>query len=294
LATIVPEGRNKIQADSQSYPEFVYLAVMKNRYLAVALLFLGLLFAGCESADDRRLKELKTLVSEAGLSGEAAASALSRIDGAPERFLFLMDAILMEMDADPYLLKRVDKSMALPADYEPQDLVVLDGSGLSLSRPGHRLRKPVLDALMRMSEAAASEGLTLLVSSTYRSYEYQKNLYARNVAEMGVLEASRVSAAPGTSQHQLGTAIDFGSITDAFAETQAGRWLELNAGRFGFSLSFPKGMEALTGYVWESWHYRYIGETAVNLQNEFFAGVQHNLMLFLDRLSRWKADQPER
>lgn len=261
---------------------------MKHRFLAASLLFFVLLFAGCESADDKRLKELKTILSESGLSGDSAAAALTGIDGARERFLFLVDAVLVEMEADPYLLKRVDKSMALPADYEPGDLVALDGSGLSLSRSGHRLRKPAFDALVVMSRAASAEGLTLLVSSTYRSYEYQKNVFARNVAEMGETEALRVSAAPGKSQHQLGTVVDFGSITDDFAETKAGRWLADNAGQFGFSLSFPKGMEALTGYVWESWHYRFIGGAAVNLQNEFFAGVQHDLMLFLDRLSRSK------
>ncbi|MDX9826306.1 MAG: M15 family metallopeptidase [Spirochaetia bacterium] len=261
---------------------------MKHQFFSAALLFLVLLFAGCESADDRRLKEMKSLLLGSGMGSEAAAAVISRMEGAKERFLFLADAVQMEMEADPYLLKRVDKSKALPADYKPQDLLALDGSGLSLSRAGHRLRKPAFDALERMSRAAAAEGLTLLVSSTYRSYEYQKNLYVRNVAELGELEASRVSAAPGTSQHQLGTVVDFGSITDAFAETRAGRWLEKNAGRFGFSLSFPQGMEALTGYVWESWHYRYIGEAAASLQNEFFAGIQHNLMLFLDQLSRLK------
>lgn len=261
---------------------------MKHRYLAAAFLFFWLLFAGCQSANDRRLKEMKALLSGSGLSDTAAAAVVSKIDGAKERFLFLVDAVLMEMEADPYLLKRVDKAMALSADYEPEDLVALDGSGLSLSRTGHRLRRPAFEALKVMSKAAAAEGLTLLVSSTYRSYGYQENLYARNVAELGALEASRVSAAPGTSQHQLGTVVDFGSITDDFAETKAGRWLDRNAGRFGFSLSFPKGMEELTGYVWESWHYRYIGETAANLQREFFADIQQNLMLFLDQLSRSK------
>ena len=134
----------------------------------------------------------------------------------------------------------------------------------------------------------ADDGLTLVFSTTYVSYVYQANLYARNVAELGALEGRRAGAAPGTSQHQLGTVIDFGSITDDFAETKAGRWLDRNAGRFGFSLSFPKGMEELTGYMWESWHYRYIGETAANLQREFFADIQQNLMLFLDQLSRSK------
>ncbi len=267
---------------------------MKHRFFAAAFLCFGLLMAGCQSAEDRRLKELKALILDSGLSPAAAAAAISKIDGAKGRFLDLVDAVLMEMKADPFLLKRVDKARALPSDYEPEDLIVLDGSGLALSRAGHRLRKPAFEALKVMSGAAAAEGLTLLVSSAFRNYEYQKNLYARNVAQMGASEASRVSAAPGTSQHQLGTAIDFGSITDDFAETKAGRWLEKNAGRFGFSLSYPKGMEELTGYVWESWHYRYVGEAAASMQIEFFAGLQQNLMLFLDRLSRSQDQSPGR
>ena len=190
------------------------------------------------------------------------------------------------MAADPFLLRLLDKRHSLPSDYEPADLVHLDGTGLPVSRAGHRLRKPAFDSLVVMDKAARSEGISLLVSSSYRSYAYQSEVFSRNVAEMGKKEAERVSAAPGTSQHQLGTAIDFGSITDAFAETAASKWLAKNAGRFGFSLSYPKGQEGLTGYVWESWHYRYIGKDAVALGDEYFGGIQQYLMLFLDALSR--------
>ncbi len=269
---------------SQRVAGFVYWCTMKHQWLAAGFLVLILTLAGCQSAEKNRLKELKALLSGSDLSSDATAAVSRKIDESKDRFLFLIDAVMAEMKADPNLLRRADKRKSLPADYEPADLLWLDSMELSLSRTGHRLRKPVADALLRMSKAATGEGVSLLVSSTYRSYEYQKNLFARNVAEMGEKEASRVSAAPGTSQHQLGTAIDFGSITDAFAETMAGRWLERNAGRFGFSLSYPKGKEELTGYVWESWHYRFIGLTAVALQDEFFDGIQHNLMLFLDAL----------
>ena len=123
------------------------------------------------------------------------------------------------------------------------------------------LRNATLRALEEMSAAARAEGVTLLVSSTYRSYEYQTEVFGRNVREMGRAEAEMVSAMPGHSQHQLGTAIDFGSITDAFAETKASRWLANNARRFGFSLSFPKGLTEVTGYKWESWHYRLYRES---------------------------------
>jgi len=242
--------------------------------------------AGCESSRSARIKEMKSIMIASGLDQAATAGISKKIEDAPDRFFSLIEATRTASASDPWLLRRTDKGKGLPADYEPADLAALEGSGIPVSRPGHRLRKPAVEALAAMAGAAREEGVTLIVSSAYRSFEYQKDLFARNVAEMGEKEAARVSAAPGASQHQLGTAADFGSITDAFALTEAGRWMAANAGRFGFSLSYPKGMEAATGYVWESWHYRFIGKDAVALQDEYFGGVQHYLMLFLDALFR--------
>jgi D-alanyl-D-alanine carboxypeptidase len=185
------------------------------------------------------------------------------------------------MAADPELLLLVDKKSGLMDDFIPHGLAGLDGTGLSLSKKGLSLRKPVLEALLSMDKSARSEGISLVVSSTYRSYAYQTEVFARNVAQMGESEASRVSARAGHSQHQLGTAIDFGSIDNSFANTKAGLWLETNAARFGFSQSYPRGMEPVTGYLWESWHYRYIGLDAVALQKEYFGGIQQYLMEFL-------------
>ena len=93
-------------------------------------------------------------------------------------------------------------------------------------------------------------------------------------------EAVRTLAPPGHSQHQLGTAIDFGSIDVSFARTPAGQWLLANAWRYGFSLSYPEGQEALTGYSWEPWHYRYVGRAAAGLIQEFFAGRQQEFLSF--------------
>ena len=125
------------------------------------------------------------------------------------------------------------------------------------------------------------DGITLVVSSTFRSYDYQKMIYERNVKQMGKEAADRESAVPGTSQHQLGTAVDFGSITDDFAETKAGKWLEANAMKYGWSLSFPQGYEPVTGYRWECWHYRYIGIPACAFQEKWFKNVQQYMMEFI-------------
>lgn len=197
----------------------------------------------------------------------------------PAEFLILMRGVLEE---DSQLFLIADKENALPADYRPDDLVSLNEFDLALNRGDLSLSRSVMPDLLAMDQAAKNEGLRLVYSSSFRSYEYQNEVYARNVAQLGEEAASRVSARPGTSQHQLGTTVDFGSITDAFAATPEGRWLEEHAWEYGFSLSYPKGYEEETGYVWESWHYRYIGRPAARMEKLYFDGLQHRLLAFLE------------
>ena len=134
--------------------------------------------------------------------------------------------------------------------------------------------------VLAMTEAARIDGIELVYSSTYRSYEYQKTVYDRHVRTYGREQADRESARPGMSQHQLGTTIDFGSITDAFGDTAAGKWLVSNARRFGFSLSYPEGGEELTGYRHEIWHYRYLSRVGTLMEREFFASIQQHMLEF--------------
>lgn len=190
------------------------------------------------------------------------------------------------------LLTLVDKRHALSPSSVPQDLVALGKNRSYLAgREGLELRAPAEAALERMAKAARADGVTLVASSAYRSYGYQKTVYERIVGELGQAAADRESARPGTSQHQTGAAVDFGSITDDFAETKAGKWLLANAGKYGWSLSFPNGYESVTGYRWECWHYRYIGVEAVAFQDAWFGGVQQYMLEFIDA---WKKANPLR
>lgn len=180
------------------------------------------------------------------------------------------------------LLVLVNKEHGLGPEFMPEDLTFLrDYPALTLSRQDHRLREPVIPPLLEMVAKAAEEGITLPISSTYRSYEYQERLFQRYVKQDGLKQAETYSARPGKSQHQLGTVIDFGSIDDSFAQTKAGKWVLANAGTYGFSLSYPRGMEDYTGYIWESWHYRYIGKKAAQLEAEYFGGIQERMLRFL-------------
>ncbi|MDR0450019.1 MAG: M15 family metallopeptidase [Treponema sp.] len=193
---------------------------------------------------------------------------------------FIMD-LLGCLEGDPFLRLLVDKTHPLPEAYEPEDLAELTGGFYQAGRRGLMLRREAVAALEEMAAAARAEGVTLVASSSYRSFEYQTEVYNRNVREMGQALADRESARPGYSQHQTGLALDFGSIDDSFAETRAGRWMAENAGRFGWSLSFPQGYEEATGYRWESWHYRYVGKDLAAFIDNWFGGIQQYALQFI-------------
>ncbi len=202
------------------------------------------------------------------------------IIGDPVKFLEQLKPVL-NMSEDLFL--QADKAHSLGADYIPEDLVNPgDFTGLSVSRNNLSLRKILISDLQKMSKDAWEEGITLLISSTYRSFDYQDRLFKWNVEQNGLETAERESARPGTSQHQLGTAIDFGSITDEYAFTPAGKWLLENGWKYGFTLSYPDGYEWLTGYRYECWHFRYITPEGARLQKVYFGDIQHYLISFLN------------
>ena len=140
-------------------------------------------------------------------------------------------------------------------DWEPSDLVEFYG---------HQLRAEAAKAADTMIDAAVTDGVTLLVSSAYRSYAVQQQTYQYWVSVNGQQVADQLSARPGYSEHQTGLAIDFASpegcrLEECYRDTLAGQWLAKNAPRYGYILRFPNGRQSVTGYHFEPWHYRYVG-----------------------------------
>jgi D-alanyl-D-alanine carboxypeptidase len=216
------------------------------------------------------------------------ADAAARMTAEPRRFL---DLLADALAAPAGTLTLVDKSRGLEPAYEPDDLADLAGRGLVLSKTGLRLREVVLADLLAMSAAARADGVDLVVSSTFRTYAQQEALWRRQLAVMPLAQVERELAPPGHSQHQLGTAVDFGAIDDGFAATDQGRWMAANAWRFGWSLSYPEGREAETGYRWESWHFRWIGRSGAVLVRDFFGGSQQAFLAFLADRGQWLAER---
>lgn len=167
---------------------------------------------------------------------------------------------------DDWQITLVDPSYRLPEGYAPPDLVPVAEAGL----PGRgQVRALVIEDLRALVAAARAEGFDLVSLSAYRSYSYQVQTFNSWVNKLGLERALQVSARPGHSEHQLGTAIDFGTLggpaswdLDDWAQTREGAWLAENAHRFGFVMSYPKGAQDLVCYDYEPWHYRYVGREA--------------------------------
>jgi D-alanyl-D-alanine carboxypeptidase len=256
---------------------------MRAMRLAAAFLAIGAL-AGCAARQPAspRFTILQRDLPE--LAARLPADAAAAMRAEPRRFL---DLLADTLAAPEDTLRLVDKAHGLDAAYEPHDLLDLAGRGLELSKNGLRLRAVVLEDLLAMSAAARADGVTLVVSSAYRSFVRQGDLWRAALATQPRAVVERELAPPGHSQHQIGTVLDFGSIDDSFAATDAGRWMADNAWRFGWSLSYPEGHEAETGYRWESWHFRWIGRPTAALARDFFGGSQQALLSFLADHGEW-------
>ncbi len=208
-------------------------------------------------------------------------------NGDPDEFLSDLHKVLDTQknykSDDLSLLYLIDKKHTVSADYVPLNLKPVKNNDLwNVSRNDLSLRPEAYEALEDLSRAALNDGIKLMVSSTYRSYQYQEGLFNRYVKQDGLELAERYSARPGTSQHQLGVAVDFGSITDDWGDTKMGKWVYEHAAEHGWSLSFPQGYEDVTGYMWECWHFRYIGVTACQFQKKWFGDIQQFMLEFID------------
>ena len=274
--------------------------IKKSLLLFFVLLLVN--FTACTKSDSKSKQKESASAAQSNLQPELnpEIEKLNRVllsmsdrckasipNGDPEEFLADLHRVL-EVEKnfrtdDLSLYYLIDKKHAVGSDYVPRDLIPVKGNELwNVSRNDLSLRPEAYAALEDLSRAALNDGIKLLVSSTYRSYQYQEGLFNRYVKQDGLELAERYSARPGTSQHQLGVAIDFGSITDDWGDTKMGKWVYDHAADFGWSLSFPQSYEDVTGYMWECWHFRYIGKEACRFQKKWFGNIQQFMLEFLD------------
>lgn len=164
---------------------------------------------------------------------------------------------------DPTMFKVIDgvllvnKDYSLPEDYDP---------GVNTEAE---------EAVKLMIESAKRDaGLTLKIASGYRNFSYQATIQKNYIKQYGEEYTESMSAKAGQSEHQTGLAFDLmgedttARVNSKFDNTPEAKWLESNAYKFGFILRYPEGKKDVTGYIYESWHYRYLGvELATAITN---------------------------
>lgn len=179
----------------------------------------------------------------------------------------------LNTNKDLGMLMNVNKFYALSETYTPENLKNIDLTYAYDEEGKNKLIDYAYDKFLELWQAANDQGFYLMVTSSYRDYESQKEIYDYRVSTWGERKADETAARPGHSEHQTGLVIDMTSKTeplaDSFTDSKAYEWLKENAYKYGFIERYPEGKTYLTGYNPESWHWRYVGlEAAKTMHDE--------------------------
>lgn len=160
----------------------------------------------------------------------------------------------------------VNKYNQLPKDYVPEDLTDIS---IQYCYGDNEVSNEVYQKYISMYNAAKEEDLYLIITSAFRDYEFQDQLWNQYAKSQGEEWADSVAARAGHSEHQTGLTLDivtYNSNMNDFENTDEFKWLQKHAHEYGFIMRYPKDKEDITGYDYESWHYRYVGvETATKI-----------------------------
>lgn len=170
------------------------------------------------------------------------------------------EEIVKETNINENELMLVNKYHKLSNEYAPEDLVDIN---IQFAYGDNQIKSEVYEKFRSMYNDAKKEGLYLIITSAYREYEYQEELWQSYKNQQGEEWADSVAARAGFSEHQTGLTLDivtYNATMKNFEETAEFKWLQENSYKYGFILRYPKDKEDITGYSYESWHYRYVGE----------------------------------
>lgn len=198
----------------------------------------------------------------------------------------LTSELVNKISSKDYRLLLVNKDFPLDNTYKPDNLVIPKVKMLgSVANENRKLKKEAAEALEDLFSDAKKEKINLVFVSGYRSFESQASVYERKVKSDGATEASKYVAKQGSSEHQTGLAVDINSspyydLAEDFEKTKEGKWIAENAYKYGFVIRYLKGKSDITGYNYEPWHLRYVGQE--NAKNMY----ENNLCLeeYIDKI----------
>lgn len=186
---------------------------------------------------------------------------------------------------DAELLTLVNPWNTIPDGYEPQLCTLSDGQ---------QIDRRCYDDLMRMLDDCRAAGNSPYICSTYRTWDKQQALFDNKIqrlenegmdADTARVEAAKVVAVPGTSEHQLGLALDiidtgYTNLDEGQEDTATQQWLMAHCWDYGFILRYPNGTTDITGIIYEPWHYRYVGRTAAAQIHELGVTFEEYIDMF--------------
>lgn len=186
---------------------------------------------------------------------------------------------------DAELLTLVNPWNSMPEGYAPQLYTLSDGQ---------QVDRRCYDDLMLMLDDCRAAGNSPYICSAYRTWDKQQALFDNKIqrlknegmdAETARIEAAKVVAVPGTSEHQLGLALDiidsgYTNLDEGQEDTATQQWLMAHSWRYGFILRYPNGTTDITGIIYEPWHYRYVGRTAAKQIHELGVTLEEYIDMF--------------
>lgn len=178
------------------------------------------------------------------------------------------------------ILTLVNKYSKLDENYIPSDLEEINSKCLTNSSTSNMLKKEAKLAFEKLCEDSFKNGTPVYGQSAYRSYERQKILYNNSLKNNEKEKTDTDTARPGHSEHQTGLTIDVSSNKTGnmltFEKTKSFIWMKNNAYKYGFILRYPKGKESIHGYIYEPWHYRYVGEKVAKDMHENYEDLTYD------------------
>lgn len=225
--------------------------------LALIITILWLIISGIVSLFTKPKEENKP-------QEQTATNSISNNDTATQVSTTVDNSVINEWN-----LKLVNKDNSVDRSYVPE---------LEELNDGIMFDKRAISYLRNMINAMYKVGIkNVWVQSSYRSYEKQEELFNRKVTyyknqgkkqEEAERLAQTVVQRPEMSEHNLALAADFNTVTNEFEKTKAFEWLQKNAADYGFVLRYPKDKQDITGIVYESWHWRYVGKEHAKVMKE--------------------------
>ncbi len=225
--------------------------ILKALSAALFITILGMsIFTGCGTKNDN--------ISVNPQSPSTSVSAEERQNKAQ-----------LEKDRDAGLFVLVNKQNPVPENYEPEDLTDMTYCAAGRDPSTRFMRAEAVEKFNEMVEAAEAEGIEIVMTTAYRTHGFQNILWIHNVETSGSeTEANKTSARPDESEHRTGLAVDISTkavnyaVTTEFENTDVGQWVRNNGHKYGFIIRYPEDKVDITGYSYEAWHLRYVGETA--------------------------------